>query len=320
VDSGLVYKHRADRNAADPEYNKLINIVSQAVKVHPITGDLKKGPTEFSLDYYEERLLGNLPTEGRILVEEYYKALYLNDQDPENYNFSYWLDYFKVSNVTLRNAFNYVFFPIPDENNPTEVGKILHFKDFEFANRRKMIAEMSKEEYKEYLEKTEERPELNEIKRLEYINLQTSAKQSRITERTIPTLDEEIEDNLEKTLINSEIIREIDNKIAEFVSLQIEEKGLVLDADVKLRLDEIKEKRKMLDYEKMKKIYENPELIETNKKIEPDSQKPSLITSNPDNQNKISEKKLLETIDQTLDKEDLIKTYNEKRTQEDKNK
>ncbi len=238
------------------------------------------------MDYYEERLLGNLPTEGRILVEEYYKALYLNDQDPEKYNFTYWLDYFKVSNVTLRNAFNYIFFPIPDENNPNEVGKILHFKDFEFENRRKMISEMNKEEYKEYLEKTEERPELQEIKRLEYLDLQKTAKQARITERTIPTLDDEIDDNLDKVLINSEIMKQIDYKINDFVSLQIENKGLILDADIKLRLEEIKEKRKMIEQENLKKLYENPDMISTaddsaekenEKKLENDENKPKMI-------------------------------------------
>ena len=135
---------------------------------------------------------------------QYYKALYLNDQDPEKYNFSYWLDYFKVGNVTLRNAFNYIFFPIPDENNPTEIGKILHFKDFEFENRRKMISEMSKDDYRDYLDRTEERPEIQEIKRLDYINLQTSAKQPRISERTVPTLDEEIW-NLKQNLLNLNI-------------------------------------------------------------------------------------------------------------------
>jgi len=260
--------------------------VSQAVKVHPITGDLRKGKTELPLDYYEERLLGNLPTEGRILVEEYYKALYLNDQDPEKYNFTYWLEYFKVSSITLRNTFNYMFFPIADENNPTEVGKILHFKDFEFENRRKMISEMSEGEYKEYLEKTEDRPEIQEIKRLEYINLQTSAKQPRITERTVPTIDSEIDENLDKVLINSEIMKEIDNKISEFVTQQIEHKGLVLDADIKLRLEEIKEKRRMIETENIKRLYENPELISVNQKIETDEDKKKMIP----NQNEESTK------------------------------
>jgi len=254
--------------------------------VHPITEDLKKGPTEHSLDYYEERLLGNLPTEGRILVEEYYKALYLNDQDPEKYNFSYWLDYFKVGNVTLRNTFNYIFFPIADENNPTEVGKILHFKDFEFENRRKMISEMSKEEYKEYLEKTEERPEIEEIKRLDYISLQATARQPRMSERTIPTIDEEIDDNLDKVLINSDVMKEIDYKISEFVTHQIEHKGLVLDADIILRLEEIKEKRKMLENENMKKLYLNPELIVTVKNLEPDENEIKVIEITKDESTK----------------------------------
>ena len=87
------------------------------------------------MDYIEEGALGQLPTEGRILIEEYYKVLWLNNQDPQKYNFSYWEKYFKVKKQTLRNIFNYVFFPIPDEKNPKEVGKILYFQDVEFAER-----------------------------------------------------------------------------------------------------------------------------------------------------------------------------------------
>lgn len=278
MNSGLVYKQRNDRNVSDPEFNKQINIISQAVKVHPITGDLKRGPSELPLDYYEERLLGNLPTEGRILIEEYYKALYLNDQDMEKYNFKYWIDYFKVSNITLRNAFNYVFFPIPDENNPTEVGKILTFKDYEFDNRRKLISEMSKGEYMDYLSKTEERPELEELKRLEYINIQKTAKQPRISERTIPHLDQEIDDNLDNALINSDIIKQIDYKISEIVTNDFESKGLQLDADIKLKLEEIKSKRIKIEAENIKKLYQNPELIPTFKDPDDNSEKYNKLT------------------------------------------
>jgi hypothetical protein len=218
------------------------------------------------LDYYEEKLLGNIPTEGRILVEEYYKALYMNDGDPEKYNFPYWVEYFKVSNVTLRNAFNYIFFPIPDPNNPTEIGKVLHFKDIELQERRKLIAEMSTDEYKSYLENTDERPELQEIKRLDYIKYQKSAKSARISDRTIPTTDEDLEDLVDFGLIKSDVIRDIDKKIGEFVSNKIEHQGLILDKDIKLKLEEIREKRKLLDEEYYRRIAENPELIETETK------------------------------------------------------
>jgi len=263
VDSGAIHKQRLDKNANDPEFNKLISIVSQAVKVYSFNGDLKKGKTELPLDYYEEKLLGNIPTEGRILVEEYYKALYMNDGDPEKYNFPYWVEYFKVSNVTLRNAFNYIFFPIPDPNNPTEVGKILHFKDQELQERRKLIAEMSTEDYKNYLEKTDERPELQEIKRLDYIKYQTSAKSPRISQRTIPTTDDDLEEKVDYGLINSDVIRDIDNKIGEFVANKVDYEGLILDKDIKLKLEEIRQKRKLLDEEYYRRIAENPELIES---------------------------------------------------------
>jgi hypothetical protein len=254
------------------------------------------------LDYYEEKLLGNIPTEGRILVEEYYKALYMNDGDPEKYNFPYWVEYFKVSNVTLRNAFNYIFFPIADPNNPTEIGKILHFKDIDLQERRKLIAEMSSEEYKNYLENTDERPELQEIKRLDYINYQKSAKIPRISNRTIPHTDEDLEDLVDFGLIKSDVIRDIDKKIGEFVTNKIEYQGLILDKDVKLKLDEIREKRKLLDEEYYRRIAENPELIETGE-------------INEENENENENKKVLESgkvklISNTPNKENGLNDFN----------
>lgn len=163
----------------------------------------------------------------------------------------------------MRNAFNYVYFPIADPNNPTEVGKILTFKDHELSERRRMIGEMTSLEYKEYLENTEERPELQEIKRLDYIETQQTAKSPRVSGRTVPHTDEDLEDKVDKNLINSEIMREIDLKIGEFVSKKIEGNNLILDADVKLKLEEIREKRKLLDAEYLKMLEKNPEMLES---------------------------------------------------------
>ena len=209
--------------------------------------------------------MGQLPYEGRILIEEYYKALYLNDENPETYNINYWQDYFKVSTQTLRNIFNYVFFPIPDEKNPSDVGKILYFKDAELANRRKLISHMTGDEYKDYLANTEMRPELEELKRLDYIKYQVTADEPRISERTVPHTIEELDDSLEGYLTKSPIMKEIDSNITNYVKATIEGKGgLELDKDVRMALEQIKKERlegsenKMIE-EKKKEIEDKTE-------------------------------------------------------------
>jgi hypothetical protein len=245
-----------------------INIVSQAVKVEsPHKHQI--GKYEMPLDYIEEGMLGQTPTDGRILIEEYYKVLYLNNEDPETYNFSYWEKYFGVSKITLRNIFNYIFFPIPDEKNPSEVGKILYFKDIEFEKKRKMIAEMTGEEYKEYLEKTHERPELEEFNRLDYLTYQTTATEPRITERTIPTDDQEIDERLNRPLINSEIIKEIDERIQTIVKEELENSGnaSLIERDIQIQLEEIKNKRLKLQSEEKKLLEDSSIAPFSNEKI-----------------------------------------------------
>ena len=120
-----------------------INIISSAVKVEEPKMYTSNFEYELPADYLEEALLGDMPTNGRILVDEYFKALHLNNENPEKYSFTYWENYFKVDKQTLRNIFNYVFFPIPDEKNKEDVGKVLNFQDFEYAKRRKMISDMN---------------------------------------------------------------------------------------------------------------------------------------------------------------------------------
>lgn len=122
---------------------KRVNIVSSAVKVEQPKFYTSNLEYELPADYLEETLLGDMPTSGRILVEEYFKVLYLNNENAEKYNFSYWENYFKVNKQVLRNIFNYVYFPIPDEKNKEEVEKVLYFQDFEYSKRRKMISDMS---------------------------------------------------------------------------------------------------------------------------------------------------------------------------------
>jgi len=237
IDSGRPVTAR-DRDTKDLDLIEKIRIISQAVKPVP-PPIIHKDNFSLPMDYYEEGLLGNLPTEGRILIEEYYKTLYLNDQDTEKYNFTYWERYYKVDKQTLRNIFNYVFFPIPNANDKSEVGKVLFFQDSEFAKRRKMLSDMTSDEYKEYLEKSDEKPELQEVKRLDYIEFQSTLNEPRVTERSYPIDEQELEKQLDNPLKYSAIIREIDTKINEIVSMKLE-KSQEIDRDLQLKLEEYK--------------------------------------------------------------------------------
>jgi hypothetical protein len=251
IDSGLPIKDR-DMNVKDPEFIRKLNILSRAVKVEEPYWEKNK-KTEIPTDYIEEVLLGNDPTPGRILIEEYYKVLYLNNQDPEKYNFTYWEKYFGVRPQTLRNIFNYVFFPIPDEKNPTEIDKILYFQDVEYEKRRKMIAEMTNEEYQTYLENTESRPELQESSRLDYLTFQATAKEPRTSDRTVMTdyLEEDRRD--EMPLAFSPVIKEIDNRISELVKGQLDGPSkLLIEKDVQMKLEELKTKR--IEFENKEKM------------------------------------------------------------------
>lgn len=244
INAGGVIK-AASLTEKNPLIDK-INIISQAVKTEGID-NLIKVNSELSLDYLEEGLLANTPTIGRILVEEYPKVLVLNNEDNIKYNFNYWENYFEVENSkTLRNIFNYVFVPLIDEDK-REVKKILYFTDIEFTNRRKMIADMSNEEYQEYLESTDERPELEEVKRLEYLNHQKSALEPRTSERTVLTDDLAIDKILDAPLKYSELMNQIDKQIINIVENRAltsgEEIYRLIDKDVQLKLEKLKAQR-----------------------------------------------------------------------------
>ncbi len=213
-------------------------------------------------------MLGNTPTKGRILIEEYYKVLYLNNEDFEKYNFSYWQNYFGVEKSTLRNIFNYIFFPLPDEKNPSEVRKILYFKDFEFEKRRKMIADMSTSEYNEYLENTQERPELEEASRLEYLVYQSTATEPRISERTVPIIDEEIDSKLDSPLIHSDIIKQVDERIEALVKTELQGGYInMVEKDVELSLSDIKRKRLEAKMNETKRIDEERKSLPSKEEI-----------------------------------------------------
>ena len=63
-------------------------------------------------------------------------------------------------------------------------------------------------------------------------------------------------------------MKQIDSQIGDFIADQVENQGLILDADIRLKLEEIKTKRLALDREEKMKFFESPELIQSIEKDE----------------------------------------------------
>jgi len=78
----------------------------------------------------EETLRRELPSDKRILIDEVYKLLLFNNEDPQTFNIQFWSDYFKIAPAALRNIVNYVAYPLCDPETK-QVVKILTFIDSE---------------------------------------------------------------------------------------------------------------------------------------------------------------------------------------------
>jgi hypothetical protein len=100
----------------------------------------------------EESLRAGLPTDKRVLVDEIFKILYFNNQDPEIFTISFWSDYFNISPATVRNVVNYMAYPVVDQKTK-KVKTILYFKDTELANSSsKLLEGLDRDKYLGYLE------------------------------------------------------------------------------------------------------------------------------------------------------------------------
>lgn len=64
--------------------------------------------------------------DGKILITELSKALFLNSQDSNKYSLEFFARYFNIEPKLLRNIFNYISYPIVDENTG-EIIQMLRF-------------------------------------------------------------------------------------------------------------------------------------------------------------------------------------------------
>ena len=102
----------------------------------------------------EETLRKELPTEKRILIDEVYKLLLFNNEDPQTCNIQFWADYFKISPASIRNIVNYVAYPLTDPTTK-QVTKILYFIDSDLlqkAQQNLLPENLTRDNYLEFLE------------------------------------------------------------------------------------------------------------------------------------------------------------------------
>lgn len=104
---------------------------------------------------------------------------------------------------------------------------------------------MSTEDYEEYLQKTKERPELEEVKRLDYLKFIETATEPRITKNTIvyDALDEE--KKIENPFLYSDVMKAVDKQIEKVVSETVKAEQVALDPDLKMRIEKLKEVKRL---------------------------------------------------------------------------
>lgn len=288
IDSGLAIEEINKDEKNIDFINKSMLVTSVIKQLPPVNHSNIPNPGAIPLDHLEEKILGEYPSEDRVHLNELYKVYLLNEEDYKTYNFNYWNKYFNVSPVTLRNIFNYVYFPIPDYEIKDKINRIIQFRDIEYEKRRELLSKMSHEEYEEYLLKTVARPELEETKRLDYLTYIQNAKSPRISERTVvydPLDSNEILDN---QLAFSENMISVDNAINDY-SKKLLENVNIIDPDIKRRIEDINNIHRLEEYRRSI-IGENkndPFLFET-----PLVKEESLIKEIKSDQNQLEEKEI----------------------------
>ncbi|CAI2360045.1 unnamed protein product [Moneuplotes crassus] len=126
-----------------------LNIVAQALVV-------EKPPELYVSDEELTRSLdkgmyAELPQDHRMLTNEIYKVLYLNNEDPELYNVKFWATHFKIDPSAIRNIFNYLAYPVFDPFSH-KLERILYFIDADFVKNSHKLQDVTRKDYMNYLE------------------------------------------------------------------------------------------------------------------------------------------------------------------------
>lgn len=116
-------------NEKNPEIIDNVNLAGTVL--HEIEEEQKQArlsqvrdlPKSFSseLDHFK-------PQDGKVLLTELAKTMFLNAKDPEKYNIEFFARYFNIEPRTLRNVLNTISYPVIEEQTGRII-KMLRFID-----------------------------------------------------------------------------------------------------------------------------------------------------------------------------------------------
>ena len=202
-----------DITKRDDDLISKMNLLAKAVEVDepPVFGvDLNE---EYEV---EETLRHNLPSEKRILVDEMYKILYMNNQDPETYTISFWSEYFNISPATIRNVVNYMAYPLIDPKTK-KVTSVLYFKDTELVQQTNLLENLDRDTYLGFLEtdyyqrmKEEYKDEIGLFGRVDAPKfIDPSLTGEGVSEK----LESYLNNQMESYMLDDKILKQIDQEI-----------------------------------------------------------------------------------------------------------
>ena len=229
-----VVPQQRNLNEKDDNLIKRLNIIAQAVKVEdpPLTAP----DTEELYKNIKQASMASLPQDHRILVDEIYKVLFLNNQNPELYNVHFWSEHFKIEPSAIRNVFNYLAFPIFDEQSRA-TKKFLCFIDIDLVKNREKLKDVTRDDYISYLEEDYYRRV-----DIEHKEMQDRLKSKTLREKLIHHPNYEpgfgykggkVENpkqiisavRIEKIIENDDIMRDLDKEVERFKKELEEEKS-----------------------------------------------------------------------------------------------
>jgi len=225
-----------DINDKDDDLIRRMNVVAQAVKVEGpplIPSDTEEIHKRLSEGHYPD-----MPQDHRILVDDIYRVLHLNNQNPERYNIKFWSEHFKIAPSAIRNVFNHVGYPIFDEKTKHVIG-CMQFIDIDIERNKSRLKDVTREDYIAYLEEDFYRRVDQDNKEMqEALGQGESMRQLFITEPIISQayeLDTQVKEAQEKIIpikkiedvqdIAEGIMEQLDEEIRKYQEMHENEKS-----------------------------------------------------------------------------------------------
>ncbi|CAD8043108.1 unnamed protein product [Paramecium primaurelia] len=127
-DQPVQYYDRKDKDINLVKQIQILGDIMHQIPTHEEElKELQKKAEQFDKLQIDDKTQIYKSEEGRILLTELPKVLHLNNKDPKQYNLLFWAEHFNIEPQKLRNIFNFIHYPILDQQNKEEKQKILKF-------------------------------------------------------------------------------------------------------------------------------------------------------------------------------------------------